>query len=155
MRKFHSCDLIVIVCVPATRACHISQYIQCQLKANVNTIRLVHEWRKSNHTVRSYYQNVTPYPQKALLKLSRGVFLQPGVTSYSIIANSPEVQFWTPLNNDHSLGHFLTHGSGTNSFIHTAFCDNGCSFVNLMMPSMLRKMAKISTFHHRFQHVIP
>ena len=53
---------------------------------------------KENRTTRQQVigKNVTPYPQKALLQLSQGVFLQPTVTSYSKIAHSPEMQFWTP-----------------------------------------------------------
>ena len=62
--KFHSCDLIVIVCVPVDRVCHISQHMLYQLKASTNTIRLAHEWRKSNHTVRSYCQKDDPHTPK-------------------------------------------------------------------------------------------
>ena len=37
----------------------------CQLKASANTSRLVHEWRKLNHTIRSYFQKCDPIPQKS------------------------------------------------------------------------------------------
>ena len=105
---------------------------------------------------------MTLYPQKALLQLSWGVFLWPVETPYSIIAHSPEIQFWTPQNiirrqivtTDLVLFlDWMIHGSGNNSFIHIASHGRCGIFVNLMIPSLLRKMTITSTFHLRFQHI--
>ena len=98
--KFHSCDLIVIVCVPTTRGCHISQHIQYQLRANINTI--VQEWRKSNYTVRSYCQKCDSIPQKSIIAVEsmclsitdRNFLFHHCTLARNVVLHTPEYHGW-------------------------------------------------------------
>ena len=92
------------------KGCHISQHMWYQLNASANTSCLVHELRKSNHTVRSYCQKCDPIPQKSIIAVDSRCL---SITSRNILfhhCTHIKMYFWTPQHIVHAqivTSHFV------------------------------------------------
>ena len=133
------------------------------MKASANTKRLVHEWRKSNHTVRSYCQKWDPIPQKSITAVEQRCLSMTGrnflfhhcTLIKNVVLDTPA---YTPCTivTSHLVPflYWMTRGFLTNLFIPKPAYGRGGIFVNFMIPSMLGTITITSPFRHWFQHVI-
>ena len=124
---------------------------------------LVHQLRQSNHTVRSYCQKCDPIPQKSIiavqsrcLSITGRNFLFNHCTLIKNVVLDTQYILQAQIVTSHLVLFLcqMTHGSGTNQFIHIAAYGCDGIFVNYMIPSMLRKITVTSIFRHGFQHFI-
>ena len=147
-----SCDLIVIIYVPVARRRHISQHIKYQQNASTNTIFLVHEWRKLNHTMRSYCQKRVPIlPKKHYCSWVKVYFYN----QLELLIPPPHThQKWEYPSctiSDQSLDHFspLNDPWFWDKDIHSySVLWSWCFYCQCFIPSMLRKMTITSSFRH-------